>query len=79
MGAKVSNDISSEITHQIHPHPPPKTMHSPWRGEGGIHSPGVGEALPRLFKNCENSNFGFVPFFFFFSFSLTWTHMGLKV
>ncbi len=35
-----------------------------------------------LYQSCvkigEISNFEFLPFFFFFSFSLTWDHMGRK-
>ena len=61
-GRKISNDISSESMHQINS---PKIMHTP--GEGLYQS---------CSKNCEISNFGVLPFFF--SFSLTWYHMGVK-
>ncbi len=50
MGVKISNDISSDSTHQIHF---PKIMHTP--GEGLYQS---------CSKNCEISNFGFLAFFF---------------
>ncbi len=62
MGEKKSNDIS-ESTHQIHSQ---KTMHTP--GEGVYQS---------CSKNCEISNFGFLPIFFVFSHA--WDHMGVKV
>ncbi len=52
MGVKISNDISSESTHQIHSQ---KIMHTP--GEGLYQS---------CSKNCEISNFGFLPIFFVF-------------
>ncbi len=45
-----SNDISSECTQQIHCH---KVMHSP---SGGLYQ--------SCSKNCEISNFGFLPFFY---------------
>ncbi len=46
---------------------PPKIMHT--------HMVGLYQSCS---KNWEISNFGFLPFFFF-SFSLTWDHMGVKV
>ncbi len=46
MGVKISNDISSESTHQIHSQ---KIMHTPGQGLYRICS-----------KNCEISNFGFL-------------------
>ncbi len=49
-GRKKSNDISSEITHQIHY---PKIMHTPREG-----------LYQSCSKNCELSNFEFLPFFF---------------
>ncbi len=59
MGVKISNDISSESTHQIHSQ---KIMHTP--GEGLYQS---------CSKNCEISNFGFLAIFFCsFLGRLTW-------
>ena len=62
MGEKNSNDISFESTHHIHS---PKIRHTSRKG-----------LYQSCWKNCEISNFGFLPFF---SFSLTWDHMGVKV
>ncbi len=60
MGEKISNDISSESTPHIHYQ---KIMHTSRKG-----------LYQSCSQNCEISNFGFFPIYF--SFSLTWDHMG---
>ncbi len=70
MGEKNSNDISSESTHQIHSKKQKKkkkNMHTP--GGGGVF-------YQSCSKNCEISILEFLPFF---SLSLIWDHMGVKV
>ncbi len=52
MGEKLSHDISSESTHQIHSQ---TIMRTPIEG-----------LYQSCSKNCENSNVGFLPFFFVF-------------
>ncbi len=58
MLVKISNDIPSESTHQIHSQ---KIMHTP---EEGLYQ--------SCSKNCEISNFGFLAIFFvlFWAFSM---------
>ncbi len=60
-----SFDISSDGNHQIHSQ---KIMHT--------HRKGLYQSRS---KNCEISDFGILPFFFLFSFSVTWDHIGVKV
>ena len=52
MGVKFSNNISCESTHRIHSQ---KFMHT--RREG---------LCQRCSKNCEISNFGLLPIFFYY-------------
>ncbi len=60
MGAKISNDISSESTHQTHDHSP-KIMRTPKK-----------DLYQKCSKKCEISNFDFFPRFFS---CLTWWSM----
>ncbi len=66
MGEKISNDISSESTHQIHS---PKIMHTPRQS--------LYEIVQRIVK-FKILDFCHI-FFFFFSLTWTWDHMGVKV
>ncbi len=65
MAEKISNDISSESTYQIHF---PKIIHTP-----NAPREGNTKAVQRIVK------FQILNFCHFFSVLLTWDHMGAKV